>query len=94
MELAQVRAQLEYLLSHPLFRNSKRYPAFLRYVDQSLLGNAHLLKERTVGIEVFGRELAYDSTADPIVRIAVGSLSKMKSVSTVINVYYKETSIQ
>ena len=48
-----VREQLERLVAHSLFANSKRYPALLGYVvEQTLQGNAADLKERSIGIEV------------------------------------------
>ncbi len=76
-EPAVVREQLARLLAHPLFANSKRYPALLAYtVDQALRGNSSDLKERTIGIEVFGRSPAYDANADPIVRITAGEVRK------------------
>ena len=72
-----VREQLERLLAHPLFANSKRYPALLAYtVEQALLGNAAELKERSIGIEVFGRAPTYDANADPVVRITAGEVRK------------------
>jgi len=75
-----IREQLVRLLAHPLFANSKRYPALLAYVvEQTLLGNASDLKERSIGIEVFGREPSYDANADPIVRITAGEVSKRLS---------------
>ena len=47
VDAPKVREQLERLLTHPLFANSKRYPALLAYaVEQTLLGNAGELKER------------------------------------------------
>ena len=74
---AAIREQLDRLLEHPLFANSKRYPALLAYtVEQSLLGNASELKERSIGIEVFGRAPTYDANADPIVRITAGEVRK------------------
>lgn len=77
LEAAAIREQLERLLAHPLFANSKRYPALLAYVvDQTLLGNATELKERSIGIEVFGRLPAYDSNADPVVRVTAGEVRK------------------
>lgn len=77
---AQVREQLERLLAHSLFANSKRYPALLAYVvEQTLLGNAAELKERSIGIEVFGRAPTYDANADPIVRITAGEVRKRLS---------------
>lgn len=77
---AAVRDQLERLTTHPLFANSKRYPALLAYVvEQSLLGNAADLKERSIGIEVFGRAPTYDANADPVVRITAGEVRKRLS---------------
>jgi hypothetical protein len=76
-DVAQIREQLQKLLAHPLFANSKRYPALLAYtVDQTLLGNASELKERSIGIEVFGRAPTYDANADPVVRITAGEVRK------------------
>ena len=72
-----IREQLERLLAHPLFSNSKRYPVFLAYaVEQTLQGNSAELKERSIGIEVFGRAPSYDANADPVVRITAGEVRK------------------
>jgi hypothetical protein len=77
LEAAAIREQLERLLVHPLFANSKRYPALLAYtVEQTLLGNGADLKERSIGIEVFGRTPSYDANADPVVRITAGEVRK------------------
>jgi len=82
----RVREQLDRLLVHPLFANSKRYPALLAYVvEQALLGNAAELKERSIGVEVFGRTPTYDANADPVVRITAGEVRKRLSQ------YYYET---
>ena len=76
-----IREQLDRLLAHPLFANSKRYPALLAYtVEQTLLGNAGELKERSIGIEVFGRAPTYDANADPVVRITAGEVRKRLSI--------------
>jgi hypothetical protein len=73
----QVREQLNRLLAHPLFINSKRYPVLLAYtVDQALLGNAGDLKERTIGVEAFGREPNYDVNLDPVVRTTAAEVRK------------------
>jgi hypothetical protein len=78
---AIIREQLQRLLVHPLFANSKRYPALLSYtVEQTLLGNAGELKERSIGIEVFGRAPTYDANADPVVRITAGEVRKRLSL--------------
>jgi hypothetical protein len=72
-----VREQLNRLLAHPLFTNSKRYPVLLAYtVEQTLLGNAGELKERTIGIEAFGREPIYDVNLDPVVRTTAAEVRR------------------
>jgi hypothetical protein len=69
--------QLDRLLANSLFRNSKRYPNLLRYVvERSLDGHAGELKERTLGIEVFGRTPDYDTNLDPVVRTTAGEIRK------------------
>jgi hypothetical protein len=85
-ERAAVRNQLERILASPGFRNSKKYPAFLRYiVEHTLNGQADHLKERTLGIEVFGRPLEYDTGVDPVVRIVAAEVRKR------IGQYYHES---
>jgi hypothetical protein len=77
IDAPKIREQLERLLAHPLFANSKRYPALLAYtVEQTLLGNAAELKERSIAVEVFGRPPTYDANADPVVRITAGEVRK------------------
>src|ERR1700734_2406721 len=74
---ALIREQLNRLLAHPLFTNSKRYPVLLAYtVEQALLGNAGELKERTIGVEAFGREPNYDVNLDPVVRTTAAEVRK------------------
>jgi hypothetical protein len=76
-DASAVRDQLKRLLAHPLFANSKRYPVFLAYtVEQTLLGNASDLKERTIGVEAFGREPNYDVNLDPVVRTTAAEVRK------------------
>lgn len=68
---------LEEVLASPNFCNSKRYPALLRYVvEQTLLGHGDEIKERTVGIDVFGRTPDYDTNLDTIVRYTAGEVRK------------------
>jgi hypothetical protein len=69
--------QMERILANPLFRHSKRYPHLLRHVvERTLAGHASELKERTIGVELFGREPDYDTNADPIVRTTAGEVRK------------------
>ncbi len=73
----EILGQLERIISSSPFRNSKRYPSLLRYiVDEALAGRGDTLKERTLGISVFGRDPDYDTNADPVVRITAGEVRK------------------
>jgi hypothetical protein len=72
-----IREQLERILKDPLFLNSKRYPSFLRHVvTQTLEGHVDQLKERTLGMEVFGRDPDYDTNLDNVVRSTAGEIRK------------------
>ncbi len=65
------------MLANPLFSHSKRYPNLLRYVvEHALDGNTDQVKERTLGIEVFGRTPGYDTNSDPVVRTTAGEIRK------------------
>lgn len=72
-----VLEELDALVSSHHFRGSKRYPAMLKYVVTAAIdGRAPELKERTLGVEVFGRDPEYDTNADPVVRISAGEVRK------------------
>ena len=69
--------QVERVLNSPLFRNSQRCQALFRQItERALAGDTHLLKERTLGVDVFGRTPDYDTNADPIVRGTAGEIRK------------------
>jgi hypothetical protein len=77
-----IRAQLELLVRDDVFRSSELSVAFLRYVveqtvvEQTLNGSADQIKERTIGVEVFGRDPSYDTNRDHIVRTVATELRK------------------
>jgi hypothetical protein len=74
---AAVREQLERILASSHFRNSKRYPALLRFVvERTLDGASGELKERNIAVDVFAREPSYDPSVDPVVRISAGEVRK------------------
>ncbi len=84
-EKTAILLQLERLLLNSHFHKSKRFPIFLRFVvTETLAGRADQLKERTLGIEVFGKDPNYDTTDDPIVRVTAGEIRKR------IAQYYQE----
>jgi hypothetical protein len=69
--------ELEEVLASPHFCNSKRYPTLLRYiVENTLAGKLELLKERTLGVEVFDRPATYDTNTDTVVRYTAGEVRK------------------
>jgi hypothetical protein len=77
----EILVALQEVLASPHFCNSKRYPALLRYVvETSLAGKADLLKERTLGVEVFHRPPDYDTNADTVVRYTAGEVRKRLSL--------------
>ena len=76
-EQEAVRLQMKRLLESSHFRNSRRYPTLLRHIiEETLSGRGSLLKERTLGAEVFGRAPDYDTSSDPIVRVTVAEIRK------------------
>ena len=69
--------ELDEVLASPHFCNSKRYPTLLKYiVDNTLSGKLEVLKERTLGVEVFDRPPTYDTNTDTVVRYTAGEVRK------------------
>src|ERR1700739_953362 len=84
-EKSAIHEQLERLLSNPYFSHSRRFPSFMRYVvEKTLGGEEDALKERTLGVEIFGRKADYDTASDPIVRVTAAEIRKR------IAQYYQE----
>ena len=76
-EHQKIVAQMELILASQHFSHSKRSQSLFRYiVAKTLQGQVSILKERTLGVEVFGRAPDYDTNADPIVRMAAGEIRK------------------
>ena len=72
-----VRAALTRVLHSQGFRASRRSQDFLRYVvERTLEGRSDSLKERTIGIDVFGRSSEYDPSDDATVRVKAGEVRK------------------
>lgn len=77
----KIRSQLETLTRDEGFRSSKRSVAFLRYViEETLKGAAEQIKERTIGVEVFGRSTSYEPNLDHIVRTAASEVRKRLAI--------------
>jgi len=70
-----VLEELQAILSSGAFASSKRGQQFLQYiVEESLAGRGHLLKERSIGVELFSRSPSYDTGNDSVVRVAAGDV--------------------
>ena len=66
----EIRLQLDRLVASEGFANADRMSSFLRYVvERSLAGESDRVKEYVIGVEVFGRDQAYDPRLDSIVRV-------------------------
>jgi hypothetical protein len=76
-EKGAVLQELEDVCSDPEFRSSQRNCEFLRFVvRESLNGRGEELRERTLGIELFGRPDTYDTSADAVVRVRANDVRK------------------
>lgn len=72
-----VREELQRVLASREFQSSKLCQSFLRYVVESRLkGHDDTLKERTIGIDVFGKPASYDPSEDAGVRVKAGEVRK------------------
>ncbi|HEY5746150.1 MAG TPA: hypothetical protein VIU12_08755 [Chryseolinea sp.] len=85
----EVRAQLGVILSHELFSRSPVLSGFLKYiVEETLTGNAILLKEYTIGVNALRRKSDFNPQMDAVVRIHAGRLRRL------IAEYYTEAGTQ
>lgn len=74
---AIVQQALEEALASPPFCHTQQCQNLLRYiVKHSLSQEEHLLRERVIGAEVFGRRPDYDTGEDPVVRIRAADVRK------------------
>jgi hypothetical protein len=74
----EINGQLKRILSSPVFHGSKRCQQFLEYVCQkSLAGETGALKERSIAIDVFGRDPEAEwHGEDTIVRVGAREVRK------------------
>lgn len=73
----EILAELDGILESHHFRTSKKCSRFLRHIIEAALnGHFEILKERTLGVDVFEREPHYDTNQDPIVRGTAGEVRK------------------
>jgi hypothetical protein len=75
----RIDEELSQILHSSTFQGSKQCQALLKYLVEKSIGGQtgdSSLKERTIGIEVFGRKHDYNTADDAIVRARVGEVRK------------------
>jgi hypothetical protein len=72
-----LQQHLKEVIEGAAFKTSQRSGQFLKYiVDQAIAGHFESLKERVIGIELFGRSPTYDTGEDAIVRVTASDVRK------------------
>lgn len=72
-----LQQHLKEIVEGSAFKGSYRSGQFLKYiVDQSIAGRFELLKERLIGVELFGRSPSYDTGEDAIVRVTASEVRR------------------
>jgi hypothetical protein len=76
-DLKAFQQHLKEVLSGEAFSGSHRSAQFLRYVvNQAVNGHCDDLKERLIGVELFGRSPSYDTGEDAIVRVTASDVRR------------------
>jgi hypothetical protein len=74
---ALFKVHIRQITESPAFRGSRRSQEFLQFiVERALDGRFDELKERAMGVELFGREPTYDTGEDSIVRVTACDVRK------------------
>lgn len=74
---SEVTEVLRHILESQPFKTSKQCQDLLQFVvDRSLKGDDASLRERIIGMEVFGRQANYSTSDDPVVRIRAADVRK------------------
>jgi TolB-like protein/Tfp pilus assembly protein PilF len=75
--VASVNSHLHDVLVSDAFKGSKRSQDFLQLVVEHMLaGRLDSLRERTLGAEMFGRRIDYDTANDAVVRVKASEVRK------------------
>ena len=68
--ITAVEEELERVCNSAHFRTSRRSCEFLKYIVRVTLdGRVDSLKERSIGIDLFGRDTSYEPSSDATVRV-------------------------
>jgi hypothetical protein len=76
-DVTALRQHLKEVIDGNAFKGSHRSGQFLKYiVEQAIAGHFDSLKERFIGVELFGRSPSYDTGEDAIVRVTASDVRK------------------
>jgi len=76
-DIASLQTHLKEVIEGDVFKGSHRSGQFLQYIiDQAIAGHFESLKERVIGMELFGRSASYDTGDDAIVRVTASDVRK------------------
>src|SRR5580704_12286576 len=72
-----LRDHLREVIASPAFKGSRRSQQFLQHiVEKTINGQAHEVKERSLGVDLFARSPSYDTGEDAIVRVTASDVRK------------------
>src|SRR5215813_14793148 len=87
-QVISIRSALEAVISSEAFVGSKRCQDFLRLVvEHALASELDDLRERMIGVEMFGRPVDYDTSNDAVVRVRATEVRKRLAQ------YYREATL-
>jgi hypothetical protein len=76
-DIAALQRHVKEVIEGDVFKVSHRSGQFLQYiVDQAIAGRCDVLKERVIGMELFGRSASYDTGEDAIVRVTASDVRR------------------
>jgi hypothetical protein len=85
-DAAALRDHLREVIASPAFKGSRRSQQFLQHiVEKTINGQAHEVKERSLGVDLFARSPSYDTGEDAIVRVTASDVRKR------LHQFYSET---
>src|SRR5579864_1260549 len=83
-----IRSALDSVIASDAFAGSKRCQDFLKLVvEHTLAGDVDSLRERMIGVEMFGRRADYDTSNDAVVRVRATEVRKRLAQ------YYREADL-
>src|SRR5690349_8199373 len=75
--VAALRRHIKEIVEGTEFKGSQRSCKFLKHiVNHALAGDWDSLKERVIGVELFGRTPSYNAVEDAIVRVTASDVRK------------------